>query len=102
MATRYLIKVTCTEGVHAGYSYLLRKGGYVTDEGRIEWFDTTYATEGIAKRICRKLFEENELNRRIEEQDEAARIKRGFSPKGYRIYTAEKYEPYPVNAVEDI
>ena len=33
---RYLIKKTYTEGIHAGKSYLLRKGGYVTDENEYQ------------------------------------------------------------------
>lgn len=96
---RYLIKVTYQEGSHAGKSYLLRKEGYVTDEDSIQWTDTTYKTEGIAKRICKHLFEENELNKRCERQDEACRIKKGLAPKKFHIYNSCTFEPYEVDVV---
>lgn len=98
---RYLIKVTYTEGIHKGESYLLRKGGYVTDEDRIEWEDTTYKSEGICRRACKHLFEENELSRKCERMDEQIRMKRGGDPKNFYIYESATYEPYPVEAVED-
>lgn len=98
---RYLIKATYTEGVHNGKTYLLRKGGYVTDEGNIEWLDTTYKTESIARRVCERMYEENELFRKIEREDEAVKIRKGFSPKSSYIYESKTYEPYPVETVDE-
>lgn len=98
---RYLIKVTYTEGIHAGESYLLTKGGYCTDEDSIHWEERCYKTEGIARRICKKLYEDNELSRKIERQDEECRIKRGLGgKKDWYIYESKTYEPFEVDAVE--
>ena len=99
--TRYLIKVTYTEGEHRGTSYLLRKGGYVTDNDRIQWEDTTYKSEGIARRVCQNLCDANELARRCERIDEEIRIKRGGKPKKWHIYDSATYEPYPVEVIPD-
>ena len=95
--TRYLIKVTYQEGPHVGTSFLLRKGGYVTEDDNIQWEDTTYASEGIAKRVCKMMKEANDFNRKMEREEEAAWIaKRGVSPKRFYIYETCTYEPYPV------
>lgn len=99
--TRYLIKVTYTEGEHKGTSYLLRKSGYVTDDNSIQWEDTTYKTEGIARRVCKRLYADNELSRKCERMDEQIRIKRGGKPKDWYIYESQTYEPYPVEVVPD-
>ena len=93
---RYLIKVTHLEGAHAGESYLLRKGGYVTDDCGFWWEDDVYKTEGIARRVCKHKYEENELSRRIERQTEEYRVKRGGKPNDWYIYESESYGPYPV------
>lgn len=97
---RYLIKATYLEGPHCGESYLLRKGGFVTDFPSIQWDDTTYKTEGICKRVCKHMFEENELNRRIERREEQWKIQKGGQPKKWYIYESQKYEPYAVDVVE--
>ena len=96
---RYLIKATYTEGSHKGESYLLTKGGYVTDEDSIHWEDRSYKTEGICRKVCKHMFEENERSRRCERVDEQIRIKRGGDPKEFYIYESQSYEPYPVEAV---
>ena len=93
---RYLIKSTYLEGPHEGQSHLLRKGGYVTEEGRYEFEDTTYASKSIAERWCKHFFEENERNRKIERQDEAWKVARGGKPKSFYLYMSESYEPYEV------
>ena len=98
-ATRYLIKATYTEGSHAGKSYFIGKGGYVVDADGIQWDDWTYKTYGTANRVCKKLYEDNELSRKCERQDEAWRIKKGFPPREWYIYEAQTYEPYPVEAI---
>ena len=97
---RYLIKVTYLEGAHKGRSYLLRKGGYVEDEDKTHYVEDTYKTYGTAQRVCRHLYEENELSRKIEREDEAVRIKRGRPAKEWYIYESEAYEPFEVEAVD--
>ena len=99
--TRFIIKVTYLEGPHVGKFHFLRKGGYVTDLPDIQWNDTTYKTEAIARRVCRKMYEDNELSRKIERQTEAVRIKRGGSKKPWYIYESCSYEPFPVDVVGD-
>ena len=97
---RYLIKVTYLEGDHKGESYLIKKGGYYTDESHIQWDETTYKTEGICKRVCKHLYEENEINKRWERNDEKIGIKKGRPPKKRYIYESQSYEPYEVEAVD--
>lgn len=95
--TRYIIKCTYTEGIHAGESYYLTKGGYVTDEKQCQWEDTTYKTKGIAQRVCNKMYKENELNRAIERADMEYAKKTGRKfHRTWCIYESETYEPYPV------
>lgn len=94
---RFLVKVTYREGVHKGESYLLRKGGYVTDEKSYEWEDTTYATEAIAKAVCTKYKKNNDLEREIERKEEAYRISKGKKPKTFYNYFYCDYEPYAVD-----
>jgi hypothetical protein len=50
---RYLIKVTYLEGQHKGQSHLRRRGGYCTHADDPQWEDTTYATLGIARSVCK-------------------------------------------------
>lgn len=95
----YLIKGTYLTGPHKGESYLLRKGGYVTEEGRHEWDDTTYRTLGIAQAQCRRLTEENEICYNDETWSRNRRIKEGKEVSKYRIYEKEAYEPYFVENV---
>lgn len=101
MITRYLIKVTYLEGIRKGKSYLLRKGGFVTDDNCYEWKDTTYASKGIAERICRMKEADNNLMRKIEREDEERRIKRGCAPTSFYVYELQSFEPYPVQVSEE-
>ena len=93
---RYLIKVTYLEGQHKGESYLLRKGGYVTEEHDYQWDDTTYATKGIAQRVCNQKAKENKFDRDFEREQERIAILRGRrkEPKAWYIHELESYEPY--------
>lgn len=96
---RYLIKVTYMEGRHAGESYLMRKGGYVTDETEYHGNDDTYKTENIARSICRRLYKENESSRRAERRIMERRAKEGNPlPRNWFIYNKQTFEPYPVPA----
>ena len=99
MVTRYIIKVTYLEGDHKGKVYFLCKGGHVTELENIQWEDTTYKTEGICRRVCERMFDYNELSKRIERQNEAYKISNGGSLKKFYIYESQSYEPYPVEAV---
>ncbi len=80
----FLIKVTYETGPHAGKSYLLRKGGYVTD-GTFENEDTTYRTYGSAARVCTRLRLKNYREYHLERENSHG--------KGPFVYEKEKYEP---------
>ncbi len=96
---RYLIKATYLEGPHEGSTYLLRKGGFVTDSSRCEWNDTTYSTKAIAERRCRELKKNNTIDRDMERRDEARRIQKGNKPKDWYIYYYESYEPCEIEII---
>lgn len=93
----YLIKGTYLTGIHKGKTFLLRKGGYVTDEKQYQWSDTLYKSEGQALRVCRKLKEESDLNYRIEREDNARAIAKGKPGKEFFYFEHESYEPFPVD-----
>lgn len=96
----YLIKVTYLTGPHAGESYLLRKGGYVTEEGNHEWDDTTYRTLGIAQAQCKRLAEENERCYNDETWMRERRLREGKELlHEWRIYEKQSYEPHLVENV---
>lgn len=93
---RYLIRATILTGEHKGETYLMRKGGFITDESRYEWEGTTYKTFGIACRRCKQLEEDNALNYSIESQDRERRAKQGKEVSSWRLYEREEYNPYCV------
>lgn len=93
----YVIKVTYMDGIHKGESYLLGKGTKVMSG--IMWSDYCYKSIGIANRICKKWYEENELNKRIERENEKRRTAKGGEPKKWYIYESETYEPFEVEMV---
>lgn len=90
----YLIRATYLTGPHKGKSYLLRKGGHVTEEGATEWDDTTYRSENICSAQCKKLTKGNELNYQFETRDRESAEKQGSKLAGSRIYQLMHYEPY--------
>ena len=58
----YVIKVTYLTGRHKGKSYLMKKGGYVTEEHNYHFESDVYKTLGIAKRVCTIYHKNNELD----------------------------------------
>lgn len=96
----YLIKATYLTGPHKGKSYLLRKGGYVTEEGNCEWDDTTYRTLANAEKRCRQLAQDNERDYNHETWERDHRIQQGKPLlHEWRIYEKMSYEPYLVENV---
>lgn len=93
---RYLIKATYETGRHKGTSYLLRKGGFVTDEGQYQWEHTTYKTKGIAERECRRLAEQSKWEYEDERKWNEYNIRRGNKGKEWFIHEIESYEPWEV------
>lgn len=92
----YVIKVTYTSGEHAGHSYLLMKGGYVADEKEYIIEDNQYKTKGIAERICKKYFENNEQEYEIERKSHEWKLAHGKKPTGHFLHEHKTYEPYEV------
>lgn len=95
--SKYIIKVTYLEGKHKGDSYLMKKGGYIAD-GKKYFLDyEVYNSERIAKSVCTRMYNNNELNRRIERNDNNYRISQGKDGKEFFIYYHESYEPYEIS-----
>lgn len=94
---RYLIKGTYLSGDHKGETFLLRKGGYVTDESRYELADTTYKTYEIAARQCDRLEKQNHEDYKWHQQNVRRRLAKGEKPWAVdELFAAETYEPYAV------
>ena len=91
----YLIKSTYLTGPHKGRSYLVRKDGYVTEEGNCEWDVTIYRTLASVKQRCRQLTRDNERDYNNETRERDQRIQQGepLLHEG-RIYEKMSYEPY--------
>ena len=96
----YLIKVTYTEGKHIGKETLIAKDGRVVDDFNFFWTEICYKSLATAKRACQRRYEENELNRKIERENEAVRIARGKGKKEFYIYVHESYEPVEVEMID--
>ena len=48
----YVIKVTYLTGRHKGKTYLMKKGGYITEEHYHHFESDVYTTLRTAKRVC--------------------------------------------------
>lgn len=97
---RYLIKATHVDGPHAGKVYILRKGGYVTDIKQYQWEDTTYASKGMAQRVCDRMKKEQDAEFDWERRQDSINIRSGKAgKKEYQfLYWHETYEPIPVDS----
>lgn len=96
----YLIKATIQTGRHAGESYLLRKGGYVTDEKAIQWEEDVYKTLSSCKATCTKLAAANKRDHEWELREREWRKARGHEPDHeWLIHELETYEPFKVDEV---
>lgn len=99
---RFLIKVTYLDGLHKGEWYLMRKGGYVTQLDCPHFESETYATEAIVKRVCTRLYNNNELNRKLEDRDREYAKQKGREVHEWHIYEHESYEPYEIECSKNI
>ena len=64
--------------------------------------DSLPTATAIAKRVCTKLYNNNELNRRVEEQTRAYDLKKGRTVHDWFLYEHESYEPYAIECGKDI
>lgn len=97
--SRYLIKATYISGPHTGSVYYMMKGGYVCRDNALQYYtseDSSYASLGIASRICRKYTEENKVDYEMETRDLEDRKRRGMPPRNFRITELQKFEPYEI------
>lgn len=101
---RYCLKVTYMDGPHAGTSYYMRKGGYVTNLEQYQDESDTYANLTVALRTCKKLAVNN-----IRDFDSERSYNEYKKSKGQRyktndnqfLYWHEKYEPVQVDMITD-
>lgn len=98
----YVIKVTYLSGRHKGKTYLMKKGGYVTEEHFHHFESDVYKTLGIAKRICTMYTKSNERDYIAERRYNDYQISKGREGKEWFIYELERYEPFEIEYSPDI
>ena len=77
----YVIKVTYLTGRHKGKTYLMKKGGYVTEENHYHFESDIYKTLGIAKRVCTMYRKNNERDYNAERRMNEYNILKGRPAK---------------------
>lgn len=98
----YVIKVTYLTGRHKGRTYLMKKGGYVTEEHYHHFKSDVYKTLGTAKRVCTVYHNNNERDYNSERRMNEYNISKGRPAKDWFIYELESYEPFEVEYSKDI
>jgi hypothetical protein len=98
----YVIKVTYLSGRHKGKTYLMAKGGKIPRSVDYLFESDIYKTLGTAKSVCKRLFNNNERNRRIEDMTREYALSKGREIHDWFIYEHESYEPYEVEYSKDI
>ena len=98
----YVIKVTYLTGRHKGKTYLMKKGGYVTEEHYYHFESDIYKTLSIAKRVCTMYRKNNERDYNAERRTNEYNISKGRPPKDWFIYELESYEPFEIEYSKDI
>lgn len=98
----YVIKVTYLTGRHKGKTYLMKKGGYVTEERYHHFESDVYKTLGTAKRVCTVYHNNNERDYNSERRMNEYNISKGRPAKDWFIYELESYEPFEVEYSKDI
>ena len=98
----YVIKVTYLTGRHKGRTYLMKKGGYITEEHYHHFESDVYTTLRTAKRVCTVYRKNNERDYNDERRTNEYNISKGRPPKDWFIYELESYEPFEVEYSKDI
>ena len=98
----YVIKVTYLSGRHKGKTYLIKKGGYVTEEHFHHFESDVYKTLSIAKRVCTMYENNNQRDYLHERNYNDYRISKGYEGKDWFIYELERYEPFEIEYSKDI
>lgn len=99
--TKYIIKVTYLEGVHAGKVHYLDKTGYVVDDllNNI-WQEDAYTTFGRCKAVCTRKEEKNTAEAIFEKRQRERQIAEGKMVSKHPLYVMKKYEPYAIETVD--
>ena len=97
--TKYIVKTTYLDGIHAGKEFYLIKGGYVRDNLDYIRQEDSYSLSAC-KAVCARYAKNNEINVRIEKQDREYAIAHGKTVSKYPIYNLEKYEPFAIETVD--
>ena len=98
----YVIKVTYLTGRHKGKTYLMKKGGYVTEADSYHFESDIYKTLGTAKRVCTLYRKNNERDYHAERRTNEYNISKGRPSKEWFIYELESYEPFEIEYAKDI
>ena len=98
--TKYIIRVTYTDGDHEGKEYYLNKGGYVIDRLSSVWKEDSYTLSGC-RRVCKKKEEQNTAEVIFERRERERRIKDGKTVSKYPIYHMQHYEPFAIETVDE-
>lgn len=99
--TKYIIKMTITEGDHAGKVYFLDKRGYIrigSELGYI-WQEDSY-TLTACKAACTRKEKSNTAEVIFERRERARRVAEGKQISRYPLYEMTKYEPYAIETVD--
>lgn len=100
--TKYIIKVTYLEGVHAGKVHYLDKSGYVADD-RLNniWQEDAYTTLGRCKAACTRKEDQNTAEAIFEKRQRERQIAEGKRLiSKHPLYVMKKYEPYAIETVD--
>ena len=97
---RYLIKATYLDGTSKGSSYLVKKGGYVTEADDARDTASTYASYGTAMRRCRQLKEENDLEVMVEDRRRKRAQEQGEKVLPFRVFDHAAFEPYEIEVAD--
>lgn len=96
---KYIIKVTITEGEHAGEEYFLDKRGYVRERTDNIWQEDSY-TLTACKAACTRKEKKNTAEVIFERRARARRIEEGKTVSKFPLYQMSTYVPYDIETVD--
>ncbi len=93
--TKYIIKVTYTEGIHKGKVFYLDKNGYVREHTDTIWSEDAY-TLPACKAACTRKYKSNTAEAACEKAIRKNAISNNRLVSKYPLYEMKDYEPFPV------
>ena len=97
--TKYIVKLTITEGDHAGKIHYLDKRGYVRNNLDYIWQEDSYTLAGC-KAACTRAEKKNTAEVIFERRERARRIAEGKPVSRYPLYEMTAYEPFAIETVD--